>query len=81
MEGDWVFISGDHKIRHRPTELKAFKEAKLIGFFVSPAIRSRPVQKQMVHFLELWQEIESKIAKSKPGAMFSITTQHTISNL
>jgi hypothetical protein len=80
-EGGWVFISADRNIRHRPNELKAFQQAKLIGFFLGATIMQRPVQKQMAHLLDLWSEIENKVSKSKPGTMYRINTTSKIESI
>jgi predicted nuclease of predicted toxin-antitoxin system len=36
-EGHWVVISGDARIARRKTEQAAFRNSRLIGFFLAPA--------------------------------------------
>lgn len=46
-EGRWIVISGDSKITKRKAEQAAFRNSRLIGFFLAPALNSAKVTKQM----------------------------------
>jgi len=80
-EGRWVVISGDARIARRKSEQAAFRNSRLIGFFLSSALNEAKVTKQMQRLLALWDDIE-KIAKLvASGAMYELPISGKIRQL
>lgn len=71
-EGEWVVISGDRRITRNKAELAAFRNSKLIGFFLSPGLYKSKVTRQMERLLALWDTIESLAGSVQGGAMFEL---------
>ena len=46
-EGHWIIISGDARIAKRKAEQALFRNSRLIGFFLAPALNAAKVTKQM----------------------------------
>ena len=57
-EGHWIVISGDASIAKKKAEQAAFRNSRLIGFFLAPALNGAKVTKQMQRLLALWDDIE-----------------------
>lgn len=71
-EGHWVIISGDRRITRNRAEYYAFRNSKLIGFFLSPGLYKSKVTKQMERILALWDNIEVLARTVEGGAMFEL---------
>jgi PIN like domain len=71
-EGTWVFISGDRRITKIKAERDAFRNSKLIGFFLSPGLYKAPEIKKAERLLALWAAIETTVKTVQPGAMFEL---------
>lgn len=71
-EGHWVIISGDRRITRNRAEYNAFRNSKLIGFFLSPGLYKSRVTKQMERILALWENIEVLARTVEGGAMFEL---------
>lgn len=73
QEGGWVILSADRRITRNRTELHAFRSSGLIGFFLCRTISEKPVQKQMIRILQVWDSIEAQVKLVRPGAMFEVS--------
>ena len=71
-EGHWVIISGDRRITRNRAEFYAFRNSKLIGFFLSPGLCKSKVTKQMERILVLWENIDILAQRVEGGAMFEL---------
>lgn len=71
-EGHWIVISGDRRITKNKAELAAFRNSKLIGFFLSQGLYKSRVTRQMERLLALWDTIESLANSVQGGAMFEL---------
>jgi hypothetical protein len=71
-EGTWVVISGDRRITRNKAEFTAFRNSKLIGFFLSKGLYKSKVTKQVERLLALWGNIETLTSKVEGGAMFEL---------
>ncbi len=72
-EGNWIILSADRRITRNRTELHAFKSSSLIGFFLCRTIAQKPVHKQMIRILQIWESLEVQASLVRPGAAFEIT--------
>jgi hypothetical protein len=80
-EGNWVVISGDSKITKRKSEQSAFRNSRLIGFFMAPAMNAARVTRQMQRLLALWDDIEGIAARVAGGAMYELPISGKIRQL
>ncbi len=71
-EDHWIVISGDGKIAKRRAEQAAFRNSRLIGFFLAPALNRAKVTKQMQRLLASWDDIENISKSVAPGAMYEL---------
>lgn len=71
-EGRWAVISGDRQITRVRSEYQAFRNSRLIGFFLSRGLYKAPVIKQMERILALWNLIEQQTSTMAGGAMFEL---------
>lgn len=71
-EGHWVVISGDRRITRNKAEYLAFRNSKLTGFFLAPALQKARVIKQMERILALWPAIETLSSTVQPGAVYEL---------
>ncbi len=71
-EGRWVVISGDRRITRNRAELQAFRNSRLIGFFLSRGLHKAKTIKQMERILALWETIETQAGLVQGGAMFEL---------
>lgn len=72
-EGGWIIISADRRISRNRTEMHAFKSSALIGFFLSKTVYEKPMHKQFMRILAVWEGIEAQVKLVRPGAMFEIS--------
>ena len=69
-EGHWVIISGDRRITRSRAEYHAFRNSRLVGFFLSQGLFKAKLTKQMERLLALWDIIETQASLVQGGAMF-----------
>jgi hypothetical protein len=72
-EGHWIVVSGDARITKRKAEQAAFRNSRLIGFFLAPALNQAKITKQMQRLLASWDDIENISKSVAPGAMYELT--------
>jgi hypothetical protein len=80
-EGRWVVISGDAKIAKRRSEQLAFRNSRLIGFFLAPALNGAKITRQMQRLLALWDDIENIAGRMAGGAMHEVPISGKIRQL
>jgi hypothetical protein len=71
-ESRWVVISGDRRITRNHAEYNAFRNSRLVGFFLARALYKAKVTKQMERLLVLWENIEMLARTVEGGAMFEL---------
>ena len=71
-EGRWIVISGDRRITRNKAEYAAFRNSRLIGFFLSRGLHKAKVTKQTERLLALWDRIETLATTVEGGAMFEL---------
>ena len=76
-EGRWIVISGDRRITRVKAEYTAFRASRLIGFFMSPALKKARSIKQMERILVLWDAITVVASNVGGGAMFELPMKST----
>lgn len=80
-EGRWIVISGDANIVRRKAEQAAFRNSRLIGFFLTPALNRSNVSRQMQRLLALWDDIETIASRVAGGAMYELPIKGKIRQL
>ena len=80
-EGRWIVISGDTSIAKKKAEQAAFRNSRLIGFFLAHALNASKVAKQMQRLLALWEDIGSIAARVAGGAMYELPIKGKIRQL
>lgn len=76
-EGRWIVISGDRRITRNRVEYAAFRNSRLVGFFLSKGLNKAPVIKKMERILALWNAIEKQSDIVAGGAMFLLPIKST----
>jgi hypothetical protein len=76
-EGRWIVISGDRRITRNKTEYHAFRNSRLVGFFLSRGLYKARLIKQMERILALWDRIEQRANIVEGGAMFELPMKST----
>jgi len=71
-EGGWIIISGDRRITRNKAERNAFRNSRIIGFFLSSGLYKARVVKQLERILSLWDVIESTSATMAGGSIFEL---------
>jgi len=71
-EGRWVVISGDRRITRNKAEYAAFRNSRLIGFFLARGLYKAKVTKQAERLLALWDRMETLASTVEGGAMFEL---------
>lgn len=71
-DGRWIVISGDRRITRVHAEYQAFRNSRLVGFFLSKGLYKSKVAKQMERLLALWDVIEKQASLVEGGAMFEL---------
>lgn len=77
QEGRWIIISGDRQITRVHAEYQAFRNSRLVGFFLSRGLYKSKVVKQVERILALWDVIERQAEIVQGGAMFELPTSST----
>lgn len=80
-EGRWITISADRRITRNRAEYSAFRNSKLIGFFMSPAVYKSPISKQAARLLTLWDDMCTIAEPLEGGAMFELPAKARIRQL
>lgn len=76
-EGRWVVVSGDRRITRNRVEYLAFRNSRLVGFFLAKGLYKSPVVKQMERLLALWPVIEQQSSLVAGGALFELPMKST----
>lgn len=71
-EGDWIVVSGDCKIRSKPTERKVFFEAKLVTFFLAPGWINCKLWEQAALLIHWWPRIKAQALLAEAPAVIEI---------
>ena len=71
-DGTWVVVSGDRRITRNKAEYHAFRNSRLVGFFLSKGLYKSKVTKQMERLLALWDAMEAITLTVQGGAMFEL---------
>lgn len=71
-DGQWVVISGDRRITRNRAEYQAFRNSRLIGFFLSKGLYKSRVVKQMERILAMWENMTTLASSVEGGAMFEL---------
>jgi hypothetical protein len=71
-EARWAINSADRRITRNRAEYNAFRNSKLIGFFLAPSIYKAPLTRQMARLLTLWDSIIDLTTRVEGGAMFEL---------
>ena len=75
-------ISGDASITKKKAEQTAFRNSRLMGFFLAHALNASKVTKQMQRLLALWDDIGTIAARVAGGAgMYELTNKGKIRQL
>ena len=77
-DGRWVVISGDRRITRNKAELSAFRNSRLVGFFLSKGLYKAKVIKQAERLLALWERIETLATTVEGGAMFELQVKSSL---
>jgi len=72
QDGRWIVISGDRRITRNHAEYQAFRNSRLIGFFLSKGLYKAKVVKQMERILAMWENMETLAKRCRSGAMFEL---------
>ena len=70
-EGGWCVVSEDVRIARNRIERDAFLTARLIGFFLAPAVRKAPLHIKTARLLVLWEPMQ-KVAESVESGLYEI---------
>jgi len=54
-EGGWIFISGDMRITKNKTERHIFRNANIIGIFLSPGLNKASNAKKAARLIMMWE--------------------------
>ncbi|MEC9347866.1 MAG: hypothetical protein VYB54_16695 [Pseudomonadota bacterium] len=72
LEGGWVVISADIRILRNAAERQAFRDARLVGFFVEPGVAKLDRLMQASVLFRRFDEIRRQVDLISPPATFSI---------
>jgi hypothetical protein len=71
-DGRWAVISGDRRITRVRAEYQAFRDSRLVGFFLARGLYKATLIKQTERILALWPSIEQSMSIVEGGAMFEL---------
>lgn len=77
-EGRWVILSADRRITKNELEYRAFRNSRLVGFFLSRGLYKAKVTKQMERILSLWDTMEKQASIVAGGAMFELPMRSSL---
>lgn len=81
QDSRWVVISGDTRITRNRAEQMAFRNSRLIGFFLAPSLKKSKLTKQMQRILALWEDIDALSQRVAGGAMFELPMSGVVRQL
>jgi len=65
--GGKAILSGDRKMRARPSQIKAIHDSEIVGIFMTSQWAESPGPDQAAQVIFWWRRIEAIIAGAKPG--------------
>jgi len=71
-ERGWIVISGDKRILKNRAEREAFRRARLVGFFLEPAVQKAGVFGQASKLISIYPLIEQQAHLVQPPAAFLV---------
>ncbi len=80
-EGDWAFLSGDHRIRKNPAEREALRRARLTGFFLAPNWQKMKTAEKTGRLLLKWQTLVDQEKLVTGGALFEVRVRGKLCSL
>ena len=80
-EGRWVILSADRRITRNRAEFQAFRNSRLIGFFLSRGLYKSKLAKQAERIIALWADIAVLADTVEGGAMFELPIKARIKQL
>ena len=80
-EGRWIVVSGDRRSTRSRAELATFRNSRLIGFFLAPALNAARVTTQMQRLLALWEDMEAISKSVAGGSMYELPIKGKIRQL
>jgi hypothetical protein len=80
-EGRWVVISADRRITKNRAEFHAFRNSRLIGFFLARGLYKAKLGKQAERIIALWPDISVLAETVEGGAMFELPMKARIKQL
>ena len=80
-DGRWVVLSGDRRISRSRATQAAFRNSRLIGFFLASALNAARVTTQMQRLLALWEDIEAISKSVAGGSMYEVPIKGKIRQL
>jgi len=80
-EGRWVIISADRRITRNRAEFHAFRNSRLIGFFLARGLYKAKLGKQAERIIALWPDIAVLADTVEGGAMFELPMKARIKQL
>lgn len=80
-DGAWVVISADRRITRNKAEAAAFRQSRLIGFFLAPAVQKTSFHRQAARITFLWEDIETLVRTVGSGSMFELPVSGRIYSL
>tara|TARA_Y100000588_G_C14211870_1_gene907035 strand:- start:418 stop:822 length:405 start_codon:yes stop_codon:yes gene_type:complete len=72
QEGNWAFLSYDRKILTKPHEVKAFKDSKLIGFFLAKAWQKQDLPDLASRLILRIPVMKTQFRIAHPGSAYRI---------
>ena len=72
QDSQWIVISGDRRITRNRAEYQAFRNSRLIGFFLSKGLYKAKLAKQMERMLAMWDNIIALASSVEGSAMFEL---------
>ncbi|MGH7131068.1 MAG: hypothetical protein ACREJO_03890 [Phycisphaerales bacterium] len=80
-EQDWIVISGDIRIRTRPKERDALKNAKLTTFFLAEGYTGMDKWEQVRWLIDRWPEIVEAATRFGAGSTFRVPKRGKLETL
>lgn len=77
LEGDWVAVTNDHHLRTRVHELKAWRDAGLIGFIMPKWFNQAGRWEQAAFLIRWWPQIVIDAGQARRGDMFFVPHKAT----
>ena len=77
-EGAWIVITSDYRISKSPHELRAWKEAGLVVFFLRKSWRSLKFWDQAWQLTKQWPSICQEASHASPGQGYIVPLKGTI---